>query len=853
MSRLGKLAHRRGGIVTFGVIIALLIGIGATLFGLGVADHALASSNASAWLWSSTKGEVSRVNAETGKVDTRYRVIDAQGHVIQVSQTDRYLVLRDLTTGKVSSLDLATLQISATSQTTAGLGVTVVMSGESAFIIDAVQGVIRQLNPLSLSPIGDPLRFPPGITGGTFDAAGLLWLVVPSQGTVVAVQPAPLKPSKGAALTTASVVRTIPVADPGHDLAMSTLDSGVAVLDDTATTLTTVRGDKVHTVALPLSGAGTLPARSTADNIPVTVVDDRHVYVVNGSQVSSFTVPGSGGPLAPAVPFAGRLYVADNSTGTVFVLDTTGRLVSSIAIRDAGGALELQVRGEHLFINAPDSATARVVDSHNRVKVVDKYANNIPGGDPPPNPPPPPPPKQPSVGPPGAPSSVLASAGNSAAHVSWGAAPANGSTVTRYVVEGDGTTHMVGGGQRSVDITGLVNGQQYRFTVYAVNAKGAGPKRTSNAVVPTSDVPDPPASVAAREQKDGTVTVTWPAANGQGHRIAQYSVTAISAGTQAQIGTAAGTSLVIKAGGLTYGTQYAFTVTAVNDKGANSKTSPVSNTVVPYTVPNAPRSVRARTVDAQGSVQVDWQAAADNGRAITKYLVTAGSSTQTVTGAMTATLTGFGNGATVNVTVKAVNAAGTGAGASATARTIDKPTITAGNPAGPGYNSISVPFTVNGNGGATTCTITVNGGAARGVACTGTTVTGLWPGNTYNYTVTAANKAGSVNFTGSQATPKLSGTVVCTNNGYCGRGSTTGGIWVYTTPTQTGTAAGSVFAPAREQAQCWTTDSKGATIDAQPWGGKKDNRWIRISYSGNNYIPYAWLNLDAAIGTLPHC
>jgi hypothetical protein len=836
------------------VIVALLIGLGVTLFGLGAADHALASANASAWLWSSSKGEVARVNAETGKADTRYRVIDAQGHVIQVSQTDRYLVLRDLTTGKVSSLDLATLQISATTQTTAGLGVTVVMSGESAFIIDAVQGVIRQLDPLSLSPVGDPLRFPPGITGGTFDAAGLLWLVVPSQGTVVAVRPAPLKPSKGAAPATASVVRTVPVADPGHDLAMSTLDSGVAVLDDTASTLTTVRGDKVHAVALPLSGTGALPTQSTPDNIPVTVVDDRHVYIVHGSQVSDFTVPGSGGPLAPAVPFAGRLYVADNSTGTVFVLDPKGRLVSSIGIPSAGGTLELQVRGEHLFINAPNSSTARVVDTHNRVKVVDKYANNIPGGDPPADPPPPPPPpKQPTVGPPGAPSSVAASAGNTTARVSWGAAPANGSTITKYVVEGDGRTHTVGAGQRALDITGLTNGQQYRFAVYAVNAKGAGPKRTSNAVIPTSDVPDPPASVTAQEQKDGTVTVSWPAANGQGHKITQYQVTAISAGTQAPIGTASGTNLVIQAGKLTYGTQYAFTVTAVNDKGANSKTSPVSNTVVPFTVPSAPKSMRARTVDAQGTISVTWLAADDNGRPITRYLVAAGSTTQTVTGAMSATLTGFGNGATVNVTVKAVNAAGTGPGASATARTIDKPTITAGAPGNPGYNSVSVPFTVNGNGGATTCTVAVNGGAARGVACTGTTVTGLWPGNTYNYVVTAANKAGSVNFSGSQATPKLYGTVVCTNTGYCGHGSTTGGIWVYTTPTQTGTTVGSAFAPAREQAQCWTNDSRGATINAQPYGGKKDSRWIRISFGGNNYIPYAWLNLDAAITTLPHC
>jgi len=187
LTRLRRISRSKGGLVTFGVVIGLLAALGITLFGLGTVDHALATSNASAWLFSSTKGEVARVNGETGKVDTRFKVVDAQGHVIQVSQSDRYLLLRDLTTGKVSSLDLATLQISATTQTTAGLGVTLALSGEAAFIIDAVQGVVRQLDPIALTPVGEPLRFPPGVLGGLFDGAGTLWIqprsLTPPSGT----------------------------------------------------------------------------------------------------------------------------------------------------------------------------------------------------------------------------------------------------------------------------------------------------------------------------------------------------------------------------------------------------------------------------------------------------------------------------------------------------------------------------------------------------------------------------------------------------------------------------------------------------------------------------------------------
>ena len=120
--------------------------------------------------------------------------------------------------------------------------------------------------------------------------------------------------------------------------------------------------------------------------------------MVNGTHVGDFTVPGTG-KLDPAVPFGGRFYVADQAAGTVYALDADGKLVDTIVIPNAGGKLELEVRGEHLFINAPNSSGARVVDDKGRVKVVDKYANNILGGDPPPNPPPPPPQKPPTVGP----------------------------------------------------------------------------------------------------------------------------------------------------------------------------------------------------------------------------------------------------------------------------------------------------------------------------------------------------------------------------------------------------------------------------------------------------------------------
>lgn len=860
---MGTLVRARGGWVTAATVVGLLVALGATLFGLGAADNAVASANGSAWLWSVAKGEVSRVNGDTARVDTRKKVAGAAGHLLQISQTDRYVLLRDEATGTVTALDLATLQLTATTQTTPGLGVSVALWGDAGFIIDTVQGVVRQFDPVSLAPVGDPLRFPPGISGGVFDDNGTLWVLVPTEGTVVGVRAAPAASAPdgraarggggGKSAAGPSVARTVAVADPGHDLTLSTMDNGVAVLDQTTDALTVVGASGAARISrLPLTGTGTMPAHSGGGPLPVTITDQRHVYVVDSGKVTDFSVPGSGDGLAPAVAFAGRFYVPDNALGVVYELTANGTLVSTITIPAPGGPLELQIRGGHLFINAPGGSTARVVDEHHKVASVDKYANDILGGDPPPTPPAPPKPKKPTVGPPGAPGHVSAVAGNASAHLSWSAARSNGSAITRYVVEGDGKTHQVGARQRSLDIAGLTNGKRYTFTVYAVNTKGHGPRRAANPIVPTSDVPDPPRKPTATAHPDGTVTVTWPAANGQGHKITRYEVTPVSGGAPADAQTVKGTSLTFKAGTLAYGTQYAFTVTSVNDLGASSKASPPSGTVVPFTRPGAPKRLSASTVDAPGSIAVNWAAADANGRPVTAYKVSAGGTTTTVTSGTSVTLTGFGDGTTITVSVTAVNEAGTGPAATDTARTIAEPALTATGKATATYTSISVPFTVSANGSKPTCAIAINGGKPATVGCTGGTVGGVWPGNTYSYTVTATNKAGSDSIAGSVATPAVTGTVVCTDDSYCGYGRSNGGIWVYPTPYQQGNPVGRIYAPGQATAQCQTT---GQSVNAKPYGGIQTNIWLRIAFQGNNYIPYAWVKLNgsAKLSDLPKC
>ncbi len=835
---------RRGIVVSLTTAIALVVAIGLTVLGAGAAETAVANFDATSWLWSSSRGEVDRVNGITARVDTRTRIKDARNHEIHISQTDAYLILRDLDTGQVSALDLTTLQISAVMPTTPGLGVSVALDGDTAFVIDSVQGQVRQLDPRSLAPTGDAIALPNGITPGGFDGKGTLWIGVPTEGTVVAI-------AAGANGASPKVLRTIPVAAPGHDLLLSSLDDGVAVLDNTDQALLTVRGDKVESTAVRLDKPALLPGRTDGSSVPITIAEDRRVIVVDGTTLREFTVPGSG-PLSPAVMFAGRVYCADARAGVVYEFNQSGRLVNEIRIPSAGGALELEVRESHLFINAPDGSTARVVDQKHVVREVDKYEGGVVGADPPPPPPVTEPPK-PTKTVPGRPRNVQASAGDASARITWRRASDNGSPITKYVVQGAGQTITVGAKQRSIEIKGLTNAKTYRFTVRAVNGIGAGPKATSPAVMPTADVPDAPTSVTATAKPEGTVDVTWPAANGQGRKIRSYVVTAVSGGVQATVGSVTRTRMVIPKGSLTYGTQYAFTVVAVNDRNAGSPPSPASNTVVPFAAPGPPRNLAAATDPGQrGAVRVTWQAAVDNGRPIEKYVVDAGTGPIEVTGT-TATVTGFADDTPVRLTVHAVNAAGNGPGVTATARTMGVPSLTlTGSRAG--YNSVSVTFTPNNKGGAALCRVKIAGAGATQAACTTApltlTVNGLWPNNSYSYTVSVTTAAGAATATGSRATSQLRATVICGDTGYCGTG-----IYVYSVPSQSnpGNAVGRFRAGNQFTPQCHVASDN---VDARPWGGRNSNQWLRLTYQGRTaYFPFAWANTDGGnnVALLPRC
>ncbi len=284
---------------------------------------------------------------------------------------------------------------------------------------------------------------------------------------------------------------------------------------------------------------------------------------------------------------------------------------------------------------------------------------------------------------PSAPTALAVKAGSSALTLTW-AAPASlgGSAISSYTAAlFDASTNGAQVGSDcptatlTCSFTGLTNGTTYWAQVTATNTTGTGPATTRVSGVPAvvSTAPGQPTSVSAARGTSGQAVVTWtvPASNG-GSAITGFTArayTAASGGTAARTCTvsgAAATTCTIAS--LTNGTTYYVDVIATNAVGSSAASSP-RVTVVPATVPGAPRTVTATA--AVKSAVVKWAApTSTGGSAITGYTARAWSAstggTQVsscgwTTGTLTCTIPTLITGTRYYVDVVATNAVGTGA------------------------------------------------------------------------------------------------------------------------------------------------------------------------------------------------
>ncbi len=365
----------RRGAAGFATVVVVLVVVGAmalTLFGAGVVSRALDVYDGNVWLWSSTNGSAARVNTSSGHVDMRYALKDAQGHDVAVIQTDSHLLLHDRTAGTVTSINLTSLGITKSVTVPAGASTSVSMWKNVVILADGPSGELRRLDPGNLSSKGEPLRLNPGLLTGEFDTDGRYWVASPKQGTAQAVtaESGSMRLRKNREATVAGV---------DHNLQLSVLDHGAAIIDRTSGEVVVVGEDgKTRKVAAPDVRDGQVPARTAGSVIAIAIPKSRQVVLIEGGKVRTAKVPGSG-ELGQAAMFAGRLYVADDAGKQVLELTDSDTVSNRISTADSNGPVSIAQQEGSLLINELHGDSGYVVNNHHEVK---KFNKQTGGGGP---------------------------------------------------------------------------------------------------------------------------------------------------------------------------------------------------------------------------------------------------------------------------------------------------------------------------------------------------------------------------------------------------------------------------------------------------------------------------------------
>jgi hypothetical protein len=156
-----------------------------------------------------------------------------------------------------------------------------------------------------------------------------------------------------------------------------------------------------------------------------------------------------------------------------------------------------------------------------------------------------------------------------------------------------------------------------------------------------------------------SISFTAPAFNGNS-TITTYTATSSPGGITATVSQAVSGNIIMN--GLTNGTAYTFTLRATNSIG-QSTASAASNSVTPFTVPDAPTIGTAELTGINGQATISFTAPASNGGSpITSYTATSspGGITGTLSqaGSGTIIVNGLANGTAYTFTVRATNAGG---------------------------------------------------------------------------------------------------------------------------------------------------------------------------------------------------
>jgi len=326
-----------------------------------------------------------------------------------------------------------------------------------------------------------------------------------------------------------------------------------------------------------------------------------------GSTTINWTAPTSDGG-SPITDYVIEYRVTGSATWTTFTDGISTATSATVTGLTAGSAYEFRVSAKNLIGNSLPSFTSPVVEALPTTPVI----TGVTGA-----------------------SEKVTVTWNASSHL--GSGTLTGYEVTAYDAEGnDAGSCNPASGQLTCEVTGLVNGSSYTFKVAAITTVGSSAQSSASNVVVPAGVPSAPANVVAvTSGSNMTVTFAAPESTG-GSAITSYVVTSSPAGATCTVGANATTFTCT---GLTAGTNYTYSVKAVNSTGQSSA-SLNSEAVTAVAAPSAPLNVSAvitaGTTTLSATVSFD-PPASENGSPVTSYTVTAspGGATCTVAAPVT--------------------------------------------------------------------------------------------------------------------------------------------------------------------------------------------------------------------------
>lgn len=587
---------RLTGLIAIGAVGALCVA--AVVFGVGMASAKYHLADVGGWLASSKKGELVHVNGLSGKVDGKVTLSGTAGHKMKVIQQGGVVLIVDETTGVVSRVDPAHLNVVQGVGYRIAAGMQMVSGPGAAYALDPTKGSVQRLDPMTLATQGDPISLTGPLGAAAIDAKATLWVPVPTNGQAASVQSG--RPGQ-----------PVGVGRAGDDLAL-TIAGGSAVVTDFTTAESLVVGPggvqvkvKLPSIVAQLGrGRVTTPPTST-DGQLVPLLAGKSLIVVNAGSgsVSSVALQLPKHQLTTPQVLGQKIYIPDQSSGSLLVYDAaTNRMDPQVPVTGRPGPIEAFVKDGLLWVNNPNSPKAVVVDGSGAHKPIQKYTGQVPGsadnpipkGDggnlptprlpiPPKLPKPITPPKHktdpPKVTPPNKPTNLRATP-QSDGSIKVDFQPGGGGTATGYkLVAPAGLTATpakisANGPDYTFTVRGGTCGQEYVFAVAALyQNSGHQSEIDSDPTDPTRSCtqPDAPSGITGVGTAQGA-KVSWqapPNAKGVTYKVQ------VSGPKNYSQGNLSGTSLTIPS----IWTNGSYTIQVTASNGAGGKSASVSQTL----------------------------------------------------------------------------------------------------------------------------------------------------------------------------------------------------------------------------------------------------------------------------------